>query len=168
MTDDRWGERARHAPAVAGGRFEVGLNQNNSKMFSNKQNTVERHTYVRRCDVMPGKLFNASRVHHHRVLGVDAIMAGRVADGVKGQMRRTMKPHISPESGLLAGAQEPSRLAPSSSLSRDEPKAPASPGQAPSPFRASGGEAQEAEDHKRPGRRFGDRRRRWRNSRLEI
>jgi len=44
---------------------------------------VERHTFVRRCDVMPGKLFNQSRVHHHRIAGVGAILAGLEADSVK-------------------------------------------------------------------------------------
>ena len=48
-----------------------------------KAKAVERHTFVRRCDVMPGKLFNQSRVHHHHILGVEAIIAGLVADGVK-------------------------------------------------------------------------------------
>ena len=46
-------------------------------------NAVERHTFVRRCDVMPGKLFNQSRVHHHRIAGVGAILAGLEADSVK-------------------------------------------------------------------------------------
>lgn len=44
---------------------------------------IERITHVRRCDVMPGKLFNQSRVHHHRIAGVEAIMAGLKDDGVK-------------------------------------------------------------------------------------
>jgi hypothetical protein len=48
-----------------------------------KVGAVELHTHVRRCDVMPGRLFSQSRVHHHRILGVEAIMAGLAADGVK-------------------------------------------------------------------------------------
>ena len=48
-----------------------------------KVKAVELHTFVRRCDVMPGKLFNQSRVHHHRIVGVETIMAGLAADGVK-------------------------------------------------------------------------------------
>ena len=48
-----------------------------------KTKAVERHTFVHRSDVMPGKLFNQSRVHHHRIAGVEAIMAGLAADGVK-------------------------------------------------------------------------------------
>ena len=48
-----------------------------------KAKAVERLTFVRRSDVMPGKIFNQSRVHHHRIAGVEAIMAGLEADGVK-------------------------------------------------------------------------------------
>jgi hypothetical protein len=50
-----------------------------------KAKAVERLTFVRRSDVMPGKLFNQSRVHHHRIAGIEAIMAGLAADGVKVQ-----------------------------------------------------------------------------------
>ena len=48
-----------------------------------KAKAVERLTFVRRSDVMPGKLFNQSRVHHHRIAGVETIMAALTADGVK-------------------------------------------------------------------------------------
>ena len=48
-----------------------------------KAKAIERITHVRRGDVMPGKLFNQSRVHHHRIAGVEAIIAGLIADRVK-------------------------------------------------------------------------------------
>jgi len=44
---------------------------------------IERITVVKRGDVMPGKLFNQSRVHYHRISGVGTILAGLEADGVK-------------------------------------------------------------------------------------
>jgi len=48
-----------------------------------KVKAIERITHVKRGDVMPGKLFNQSRVHHHRIAGVEAIIAGLERDGVK-------------------------------------------------------------------------------------
>ena len=48
-----------------------------------KLKAIERVVHVRRSDVMPGKLFNQSRVYVHRIAGVEAILAGLEADGVK-------------------------------------------------------------------------------------
>ena len=47
-----------------------------------KAKAIERVVHVRRSDVMPGKLFNQSRVHVHRIAGVEAILAGLEADAV--------------------------------------------------------------------------------------
>ena len=62
-------DRARVARIRKGARILFGREIRKAK-------AVERLTFVHRSDVMPGKLFNQSRVHHHRIAGVETIMAG--------------------------------------------------------------------------------------------
>ena len=72
---DRTGDPRAQARIRQGARIRFGREIRATK-------AIERRTYVRRCDVIPGKLYSQSRVHYFRCLGAQTIAEGLAADSV--------------------------------------------------------------------------------------